>query len=71
MPKQIIFIGRATILTLWAAVVAERLGFDHEEALTLGQALASKSRSLLTCRSTLGGMFHVVRRDALPADQRH
>jgi hypothetical protein len=27
-------------LTLWAAVVAERLGFDHDEALSLGKALA-------------------------------
>lgn len=33
-------INRAPVLTLWAAVVAERLGFDHEEALTLGKALA-------------------------------
>jgi hypothetical protein len=33
-------INRAPVLTLWAAVVAERLGFDHEEALTLGKAVA-------------------------------
>ncbi len=33
-------INRAPVLTLWAAVVAERLGFDHEEALTLGRAVA-------------------------------
>ena len=33
-------INRAPVLTLWAAVVAERLGFDREEALTLGRALA-------------------------------
>jgi hypothetical protein len=26
-------------LTLWAAVVAEVLGFEHYEALTLGRAL--------------------------------
>ena len=35
-----ISINRAPVLTLWAAVVAERLGFDHDEALTLGKALA-------------------------------
>jgi len=29
-------INRAPVLTLWAAVVAERLGFEWEEALTLG-----------------------------------
>jgi hypothetical protein len=26
-------------LTLWAAVVAETVGFDHDEALTLGRAV--------------------------------
>lgn len=33
-------INRAPVLTLWAAIVAERLGFDHDEALTLGRAVA-------------------------------
>jgi len=33
-------INRAPVLTLWASIVAERLGFDHDEALTLGRALA-------------------------------
>ena len=33
-------INRAPVLTLWATVVAERLGFAHEEALTLGKAVA-------------------------------
>jgi hypothetical protein len=28
--------NRAPVLTLWAAVVVERLGFGHDEALTLG-----------------------------------
>jgi hypothetical protein len=31
---------RAPVLTLWAAVVAEVLGFEHDEALTLGRAVA-------------------------------
>ena len=35
-----ISINRAPVLTLWAAVVAERLGFEWEEALTLGRAVA-------------------------------
>ena len=44
-------INRAPVLTLWAVVVAERLGFDHDEALTLGRAVAglnaySKGKSL-------------------------
>ena len=46
-----LLINRAPVLTLWAAVVAERLGFDREESLTLGRALAglnaqSKGRTL-------------------------
>jgi hypothetical protein len=46
-----ISINRAPVLTLWAAVVAQRLGFDEDEALTLGQSVAghnaqSKGRKL-------------------------
>jgi hypothetical protein len=36
----ILRINRAPVLTLWAAVVAERLGFPPDTALTMGQALA-------------------------------
>lgn len=44
-------INRAPVLTLWAAVVAQRLGHPEAEALTLGKALAglnaqSKGRRL-------------------------
>jgi hypothetical protein len=35
-----IAINRAPVLTLWAAVVAERLGYDPAEAATLGRAVA-------------------------------
>jgi hypothetical protein len=35
-----ISINRAPVLTLWAAVVAQRLGFDEDEALTLAKAVA-------------------------------
>ena len=37
-------INRAPVLTLWATVVAERLGFNHEEALTLGKAVSPLER---------------------------
>ncbi len=37
---EVIKINRAPVLTLWAAVVAQRLGYDWEEALTLGRAVA-------------------------------
>jgi hypothetical protein len=33
-------INRAPVLTLWAAVVAERLGLPRDTALTVGQAVA-------------------------------
>src|ERR1039457_3708380 len=40
MTANKILINRAPVLTLWAAVVAERLGFKHDEALSLGKAVA-------------------------------
>lgn len=40
MPDQVVEINRAAVLTLWAAVVARRLGYDEDEALTLGKAVA-------------------------------
>jgi hypothetical protein len=36
MTQNKIQINRAPVLTLWASVVAERLGFNHDEALSLG-----------------------------------
>ena len=51
MPGKVVKVNRAPVLTLWAAVVAERQGFGREEALTLGRGLAgldaqSKGRRL-------------------------
>ena len=51
MTERSILINRAPVLTLWATTVAERLGFDRDEALTLGKAVAgltaqSKGRRL-------------------------
>src|ERR1051325_7935300 len=40
MTSKTISINRAPVLTLWAAVVAQRLGFNEDEALTLGRAVA-------------------------------
>ena len=40
MATKTISINRAPVLTLWAAVVTRRLGFDEDEALTLGKAVA-------------------------------
>jgi hypothetical protein len=46
-----LLINRAPVLTLWTAVVAERLGFNKAEALTLGRAVSglnaySKGKSI-------------------------
>lgn len=51
MSHTAILINRAPVLTLWATVVAERLGFDRMEALTLAKAVTgltaqSKGRRL-------------------------
>src|ERR1039457_6453557 len=51
MAEPKILINRAPVLTLWATTVAERLGFDRGEALSLGKAVAgltaqSKGRRL-------------------------
>ncbi len=51
MAKKKVKINRAPVLTLWAVLVAERLGHDREAALTLGKAVAglnaqSKGRRL-------------------------
>ena len=51
MSREIVLVNRAPVLTLWASVVAERLGYDREAALSLGKALAglnaqSKGRRL-------------------------
>jgi hypothetical protein len=51
MTKNKIKINRAPVLTLWAAIVAERLGYNKSESLTLGKAVAglnaqSKGRRL-------------------------
>ena len=51
MTTKKIKINRAPVLTLWAAIVAERIGYKKDEALTFGKAVAglnaqSKGRRL-------------------------
>ncbi len=51
MADRKVVVNRAPVLTLWGAVVTARLGYDWEEALTLGKAVAglnaqAKGRSL-------------------------
>ena len=40
MGRRTITINHTPVLTLWASVVARRLGFGRDEALTLGRAVA-------------------------------
>ncbi len=51
MARHVVTTNRAPVLTLWAAVVAARIGFDWDAALTLGKGVAglnaqSKGRRL-------------------------
>jgi len=67
VPKDTVLINRAPVLTLWAAVVAERLGFNPQEALSLGKAVAglnaqAKGRAL--------GIFETKRETVHEAKQR-
>ena len=60
-----ILINRAPVLTLWASVVAERLGHPADTALTLGQSVAGSS-ARIKARS-LGREEHKAGRDAVTA----
>lgn len=59
MANHTISINRAPVLTLWASVVAEHLGYDRDAALTLAKAVAglnaqSKARMLGLARPAKG-----------------
>ena len=43
---RILRVNCAPVLTLWATVVAERLGFERNAALTLGRAVAGSSAQM-------------------------
>src|SRR5262245_43954567 len=60
-------INRAPVLTLWAAVVAERLGYDRDEALTLGQAVAGMNAA---AKAKAIGKFHTPQKPAAEAKPR-
>jgi len=61
-------INRAPVLTLWPAVVAERLGFDWEEALTLGRA--SRAQCAQQKREARGCTSQPLKRSANAAARR-
>ncbi len=45
-----ILVNRAPFLTLWASIVARRRGFDSDEALTLGRAVAGQTAAAKATR---------------------
>ena len=64
--KLKIKINRAPVLTLWASVVAERLGFEHAEALTLAKELTGLNAQSKGQRL---GIFTPAEKD--PSEIRH
>jgi hypothetical protein len=64
MPDDTILMNRAPVLTLWAAVVAEALGYEHDTAFTLGKGLAG-----LNAQSK-GRLLGIYGRRESPVDER-
>jgi hypothetical protein len=67
MARNKILINRAPVLTLWAAIVAERLGFNHGESLSLGKALAGLNAQSKGQRL---GIFHPSPKELKKAHER-
>ena len=57
MGENTVRINRAPVLTLWATVVAARMGYEWEEALSLGKAVAGFNAQ------TKGRMLGIYRSD--------
>jgi hypothetical protein len=74
MATHTVNINRAPVLTLWATVVAERLGYAHETALTLGKAVAglnaqSKGRRLGIFEESKGAQDDKEQKARQPGEQ--
>jgi hypothetical protein len=67
MVTKIIKINRAPVLTLWGQVVAEQLGFNRDEALTIGKAVAGLNAQSKGQRL---GIFHPAEEKPEDARQR-
>jgi hypothetical protein len=68
MSRKSVMVNRAPVLTLWASVVAERLGYDRDEALSLGKALAGLNAQ--TKGRSLGIYKPPERAEAVPAKKK-
>ena len=67
MGEHVILINRAPVLTLWATTVAERLGFDQDEALSIGKAVAGLTAQSKGQRL---GIYKPVRHEVKEARER-
>ncbi len=61
---DVVLINRAPVLTLWAAVVAERLGFSRDEALSIGKAVTGLNAQ------TKGQHLGIYRKHEVPSGRR-
>ena len=61
---QTVTINRAPVLALWATVVAERLGFSRDEALSLGKAVTGLNAQ------TKGQHLGVYKKHEVPRERR-
>ncbi len=66
MGDNVVTINRAPVLTLWGAVVAERMGFDRATALTLGKAMAGLNAQSKGRAIGIFGPPKAVERDGAP-----
>ncbi len=71
-----VLVNRAPVLTLWAAIVAQRMGFDWPEAVTLGRAVAglnaqAKGQTLGLFEAGKPGDLHRTRKAAKPGTTGH
>jgi hypothetical protein len=67
MAAKTVEVNRAPVLSLWAAVVAERLGYDREASLTIGRTLAGMNAQTKGRRL---GIYHEKEVDEARAEAR-
>jgi hypothetical protein len=62
--ETVVAINRAPVLALWATVVAERLGFSRDEALSLGKAVTGLNAQ------TKGQHLGIYKKHEVPCERR-
>lgn len=64
-----IVVNRAPFLTLWASIVARRLGYAPEESLTLGRAIAGQTAAAKATRLGIAARRPPAVRDEIDAER--